>query len=410
MNIFKVFASAKKGFQEEYASAIIAWLLNPAMEHGLGYAFLVEFLTEVSTDNGIPKEMGQLAANMRTHLRSNSRSFAICETFLELNVVRAFIDVVVNIEIGEQRWTIAIENKINSTSASDRLQLTREYQGLKETDEARFMNRRILMVFLVPEERKVLDWRINEEWAHLKTDKDDGKVLMTWGVNDKRPSISKAICSLLNKEGNGDIEPIHESVRHTLKALRRFIADGFAGYPYEAEEAGGGKNPKTESRLSYDALLLETQGWVGVQHGVGGLLRIMTDAERTGGLNAFNRTFQFTKQDMSKERNWLELGMFKAIAKLDGSSGVHDISWFDAARFDKLTLPASLIYFVATRTTMPFYIGISGGEDALRMMTGDEIDEKRWGVRTQKMSSQWIRSDTFCGIYEAEKLRGHPHQ
>jgi len=38
MNIFKVFASAKKGFQEEYASAMITWLLNPNMEHGLRYS------------------------------------------------------------------------------------------------------------------------------------------------------------------------------------------------------------------------------------------------------------------------------------------------------------------------------------------------------------------------------------
>ncbi|MBL0159927.1 MAG: PD-(D/E)XK nuclease family protein [Bryobacterales bacterium] len=138
MNIFKVFASAKKGFQEEYASAILAWLLNPAMEHGLGYAFLAEFMSEAGKANGAPDEIGALAANLRTHLRHNSEGIAACETFLELNVKQAFIDVVVNLEVGDHRWTILIENKIFSTSASDPSQLRREYIGIRESTEARF--------------------------------------------------------------------------------------------------------------------------------------------------------------------------------------------------------------------------------------------------------------------------------
>lgn len=40
MNIFKILASAKKCFQEEYVSAIITWLLNPNVEYGLTDSFL----------------------------------------------------------------------------------------------------------------------------------------------------------------------------------------------------------------------------------------------------------------------------------------------------------------------------------------------------------------------------------
>ena len=48
MNIFKVLASGKSSFQEEQASALIAWLLNPRMEHGLGYAFLTRFVDSIA--------------------------------------------------------------------------------------------------------------------------------------------------------------------------------------------------------------------------------------------------------------------------------------------------------------------------------------------------------------------------
>ena len=48
MNIFKVIASGKKTFNEETASAILAWFMNPFMEHGLGFSFLKTFIRKLS--------------------------------------------------------------------------------------------------------------------------------------------------------------------------------------------------------------------------------------------------------------------------------------------------------------------------------------------------------------------------
>ncbi|MBM3494085.1 MAG: hypothetical protein FJX72_07165 [Armatimonadetes bacterium] len=402
MNIFRVLASAKKGFQEEYASAILAWLLNPAMEHGLGYSFLAEFLAEISRAEGARAEMRALAQNLRTSLRQNGRGVASCSTFLELNVATAFIDVVVNIDVGDEHWAIAVENKIFSASASDEAQLTREYEGLVAlagTADTAFTGRRAMMVFLVPAEGGKLDSRVEKEWGDLHVGEKDGRALMTWSVVDGHASLSRAITSLLDKECSGDAQPIHDSVRHTLKALRCFIADKFQGYPYEADLAPSGQNPDTEDRMTYAELQARADGWVGIQHGVGGLLRIMAEP---GGLGAYRKPFQYTSKSMATARGWIPLRMFKAIAELDQGTNSNDLTWLDDAKVGPL--PASLIYFVATRTAELFYVGIQGGQGTLNGKVADEIDRGRWGVATTKRSAEWIESTTFRRICDGKGI------
>ncbi|HHW31482.1 MAG TPA: PD-(D/E)XK nuclease family protein [Clostridiaceae bacterium] len=69
MNIFKVLASGKKSFLEEQASAIIAWFMNPRMEHGMGFLFLSRFVRELQTrQNGLD----EISSKLFTQLRSGS--------------------------------------------------------------------------------------------------------------------------------------------------------------------------------------------------------------------------------------------------------------------------------------------------------------------------------------------------
>lgn len=87
MNLFKVFASAKKGFQEEYASSIFAWLCHPNMEHGLGYTFLVELLRGLAHSNSF-SQTGQhhlqtLAEKIKTKLRSDDINLTDFKCYLE---------------------------------------------------------------------------------------------------------------------------------------------------------------------------------------------------------------------------------------------------------------------------------------------------------------------------------------
>lgn len=395
MNLFTVFASAKKGFQEEYASAILAWLLNPAMDHGLGYNFLIEYLRAIGqshdVDNPVPQELKKLAEGLTTHLRHNSLGMARCETFLEYNVETAFIDVVVNITLDNQQWTFAIENKIFGSSAADPLQLVREYNGLKAKED--FNGRRIAMIFLVPLENGELHHYVAEEFANLEVRSPDFRILTTWQSHDRYPSIVNVLRTLLDKEQRGEIEPVHIEARQMLMAFRRFIIDEFSGYTFVAQSGIGGQNPLTEKSLTYAELLSEPDGWVGVQYGSGGLLRIMQDQ----GIDSYRRKFQFTTHCMENKRNWMPVKTFKAITSLEPSTNNSDISWLDEVG----ALPSDLIDFLATLTTTRFYIGIKGGENGFKTMPEQTVAAKRWEVGTLKKSDSWLDSVTFRRIYAA---------
>ena len=236
-----------------------------------------------------------------------------------------------------------------------------------------------------------------KEWKNLQTEPRDGKILIAWDQGTAGPSVSRAIGTLLSRDGAGDIEPLQEGTRHTLKALRRFIEDGFVGYPFEQLPAPGGLNEKTEYTLTYNELQLRAEGWVGVQHGIGGLLRIMDEA---GGLAAYTRPFQFTTQDMTNASYWMPLSTFKAVARLDREKGSSDLGWMDSGLNGPI--PASLIHFVAVRAGTPFFVGIDGGAPTLQAMDANIIVQKRWGVSTMQKSPHWIPSETFESICAAK--------
>ena len=139
MNLFKVLASGKKSFLEEQASAIIAWFMNPRMEHGLGFLFLSRFIKELQIrQSGLDEVSGKLF----TQLRSDSDTELKWSCKLEYNVEDAFIDIALFLD----DWIISIENKIYSGSASDERQLVREYEGLKRKHN----DKKFGMIFLVP--------------------------------------------------------------------------------------------------------------------------------------------------------------------------------------------------------------------------------------------------------------------
>ena len=46
MNLFRVIASGKHSFREEFVSAFFAYLLSPTMDHGLGARFFATLVNE----------------------------------------------------------------------------------------------------------------------------------------------------------------------------------------------------------------------------------------------------------------------------------------------------------------------------------------------------------------------------
>jgi hypothetical protein len=265
MNIFKVLASGKGSFQEEQASAIIAWLLNPRMEHGLGFAFLSRFVEAVA---GKHTALNDISCRLSPRLRSGDPDEINWACYLEYNVESAFIDIALQID----DWVLAVENKIYPGSASDPTQLQREYDGLKIHEQCK--NMRIGIIFLVPvNDNGVFDSKIDLEYANLTVNNNDFKCLITWNACSSDnlspvPSISEIIVSILEDECKGAIEPIPEYTRHTLKAFNQFISNGFSGYDFQSETSSGGLNPLTEKRYDIKQLDSINAGSVGVKNGL----------------------------------------------------------------------------------------------------------------------------------------------
>lgn len=378
MNIFKVLVSGKKPFFEEYASSFIAWLLNPRMEHGLGFVFLSRLIEDIALNN---KEILDISRKLSPRLRTNDEEELKWACHLEYNVETAFVDIVLHMD----DWTIAIENKIYASSASDQDQLKREYMGLMKKQEHK--KSRIGMIFLVPvDDNGVFNPLIDLEYSNLEVGEGDFKSIVTWQTCEANssgidyPSISKIIVGILEDEGRGIIEPIPEYTRHTLKAFNQFILNNFSGYDFDSS-SGGGINPLTENQYKIEKLKTLQEGYVGIKNGLSGLLQM--DNKKL-----LSHKFQYSTADMQAKRQWLGIDTFNKVIdwRLHGTPG--DINW-DAK------LPASVLYDIARDFGQSVFIGIRGGENALRQMNIDEIKSKRWSISSSKGSPNWIEGNVF---------------
>ncbi len=382
MNIFKAFASAKSGFQEVYASAILAWFLNPTMEHGLGYSFLSGFIGELAHVKHIDA-LGVLQDKLLLKLRSEHESQLQWSSYLELNVGEAFIDVVLRIE----DWIISIENKIFVHSISDADQLVKQYNGLK----TKYPEYKVGIIYLVPvEDSALLHPRVDEAFSRLSVIHPDFKAVVTWQKNnlDEVPSVSDMIEFILREESLGNLEPIPEYTRHTLKALNMFIANHFSGYDYEKNTSRGGDNPLTEARYDIKTLGTMHEGFVGVNNGVSGLLRMEKAKLR-------NSKFQYTRSDMTTKRQWIGIDLFNRIIAWLLCDELPEIEW-------DLTLPSELLFKITKDYGAKVYIGIKGGENKLMQMSREEIRDKSWGISTNQASSNWILGDRFYQLLLAK--------
>jgi len=410
MNLFKVLSSGDKGFQEEHASALLLWLLNPYMEHGLSFAFLREFLREIADkpnsnlcqmSSQTRLDLKTLIAVLRPRLRSAASDSAKVQTDLEHNVTLGFLDVLVCIN---GKLNLVIENKIRASCAQDAAQLAKQYQGIKQSKD--YGANPTIMVFLVPSQGAVVDKAngvsfhsyILEEYQSLQTIQPDDKIIMSWQASEIYPSLHQVISAVLEAEKEGRIEPVPEYTRHTLKALRCFVADSFRGYEFERVRSAAGLNPMTEEILDPDLLLQRDEGFVGVQHGISGLLGSIM-------LKTIARSYQFTRQNMELKKNWIPIGRFKALVKwARNTQAPLDIRSLFHRDDKKLSLASDTIHWLSCQNVVPpFLVGIKGGSGSLGQMTSEDIEGTKWkigGPENDDGQRNWISSSKFRELYE----------
>ena len=303
------------------------------------------------------------------------------EIDIEYDVVTSRPDIVVFIN---NKYVFSIENKIYSTSIeSEGNELKRQYDGLKE----KCKDFKIFMIFLVPSKD---DGKVKEEDKNLILDgtRTDEKIIIEW------EDVRKIIHDIIEDEKNGDISPIDEYVRQTLKAFSNFIKEDFKGYYYKAEEKS--TNPLSEGRKKFDDIKSDSKiSYVGVKSGIFGLFK----EER----NLSKKEFQYTTTPETTVK-WIKKDIFVKIVDSITNNKFDDISWID--KFEGTKFSSEIIYRIAKCTSKDFYIGIVGGINALRNMTGERIKSKKWSVRLKRKNNEneWIKHDEYLEEIDNKKV------
>jgi|AntRauTorckE6833_2_1112554.scaffolds.fasta_scaffold16966_2 hypothetical protein len=214
MNIFEVLNQGNSRLHEPSMSAMLGYLLDTRRDHGLGDTFFREFLSLLN------REVNDV--RFKKYLeRPFIDTDILLEEPYELNGSTKYIDIQVSIlnkneqESSQEDFRIIIENKVKDNSVTSG-QLNSYYQAIIE-DESTIDN--LAIVYLTPfSKRKSL----KTEFKSLKL--EDPKHIKSWiKWNDEEFGIINILKQILKKESEGEINPINEYTRHTIKAFILFL-------------------------------------------------------------------------------------------------------------------------------------------------------------------------------------------
>jgi len=183
---FNIFETLKMVVSEVRHSNVLAWLLNPASNHGLGDFFLRQFLKHFVSENksAISSEISLFVFEMLNYSNTEIR--------------REWNNIDVLILINEENYKIvfAIENKIKSSEHSNQLQRYREIV------EKEFHGYHKFFVYLTPEGSMPSD----ENWS-------------CFGY----ATISNLIDDLLEYKKDSINDNIYEFISQYNTILRRYV-------------------------------------------------------------------------------------------------------------------------------------------------------------------------------------------
>ncbi|MBT2289305.1 PD-(D/E)XK nuclease family protein [Paenibacillus albidus] len=224
MNIFKALSMGKGRLNEENMSAMLGYLLSPRQPHGLGDLFLKRFLSTLNNFGGCKGRFGSVL-DTKYPLEAE---VLLEEPYSHLGK-KWFVDLVIQIYTKasplndkNEIHRIIIENKIHPQS-SNSIQLRSEFLAVLEDLKSQQAQNTtdITMVFLTPD---ITIGPLQSEFNALLDDdlENHRKAWLKWTGDS---SIISIIRSVLKDESIGDIDPISDYMRHTLKAFIRHVLD-----------------------------------------------------------------------------------------------------------------------------------------------------------------------------------------
>lgn len=224
MNIFSVLSMGKSRLHETSMSAMLAYLLSPNQDHGIGNKFLKSFLELSNSENTYSEyiEVEGLKFDIDLEVQYNHIGWPAVKN-------RSDIDIQIKImnSDNEELHRILIENKIK-VGAANPDQLKTYYERVlgknKDNDDNFELGEKDLsIIFLTPESQNKI---LKEEFESLEAKVN--KVWITWNsTDDNKDTVLKLIQKILELEQKAEISPINEYMKHTFKAFAYFINYSF---------------------------------------------------------------------------------------------------------------------------------------------------------------------------------------
>ncbi len=403
MNLFKVIASGKHSFREEFVSAFFAYLLAPNMDHGLGASFfssLVERIGEKRCDPDLKQLSFDLGDELRTDFfkEENGQIDIDIEFRYELPGGKSgYIDIIARYK----NWYFIIENKILQSSKT-KDQLLEQYQGAKgRLTELHGEDFTLVQIYLVPALRGQDGWSssqaFQEEIHQEYTDKDFG-ILLYWQEPEDKDELSvlAMLQDLLEKESKGAISPLAYDTKQGLKSFINFCLSEFSGYSYTRKPQKGFQQQQNDKVKVSDLLQQQDELYIGIQWGKAGLI-----------IKSW-RNHDFKNELLSvspipKGWQYLPLPLFQKMCTWAMDPENHDLNDIDwqGKPFGSVNL-----YRVAKTAGENIYIGMQGGLDKLKEM--DEADffaKEMWEVGNGKKSINWFSGKEYCQVVEEKNIR-----
>jgi hypothetical protein len=400
MNIFRVIASGKPSFREEFVSAFFAYLISPTMDHGLGTKFLTILTKQIGERIG-NRDLQVLASEFSERLRDdffnseNSQIEVDLEFAYTLTNKKGFVDIIVRYK----DWYFLIENKILHTSKTDG-QLQDQYVGVKaRLEQQGEQQHRIVQIYLVPAILGQSGWMasqaFSEELQQVEYRKGDCGCIVYWQPPDDSNDLSIVgiIRNILQADMAGCISPLSYDIKQSLKSFIDFSLGEFSGYEYSKKT---GASPI--ERLPVTRILeMDEDIYIGIQYGLGGLL------EKAWRRPAFIKSGLLAVSDIPKGWQYLQLDIFKRFclwAVNPDKTELSNMKW-QGKPFGTVNL-----YRVAKTAGNSVYVGIRGGLAAFRKMSNEEILAKgMWEISSEKRSVSWFSGEDFCAVIEERKIQ-----
>lgn len=201
MNIFQVLSQGKSRLNEPSMSAMLAYLLDSNKDHGLGEAFIRAFLSAIDKDV-FNKFLAKDFINSQVEL----------EVQYLLDGNRKDIDIEISLLANDnEEYKIVIENKIKIGAANPK-QLRDYYSAILQDDP---QIKHLYIIFLTPESAAS---PLKTEYDNLEVSITHHKKWLFWDSTNQK-SVIAMLKDVLNLEMCGEINPINEYMRHTLKAF-----------------------------------------------------------------------------------------------------------------------------------------------------------------------------------------------